>query len=284
MIHDWQSMNSSGTPHAETHYSSQITDAHGSLQYIPFPTCNETNLPLTFRYATPEKLTCTFASLSDDLYHLLEYYVHADVPLTCRVPTYPLVSEIQTSSQDTVIPVDDKSGSNEEWTPLTIALQGTLQLSHLHLHTDINAILHHTSTFSASPSRSQVQASAAYSVPNITTVQTAQGTKVIRGEPLAFTFSVGWLSGTAVPGGLAEPSSVLLHKSGVGLGVLVVCVLSLGAAAGLGGLAALHYDRARRRGDSLFTRPGMGRSHSNLPTHNGYGGYGGYGVGTGKRD
>ncbi|RMZ76683.1 hypothetical protein DV738_g4835, partial [Chaetothyriales sp. CBS 135597] len=68
-----------------------ITDAHGNLQYIPFPTCAETNAPLSFAFGTPQtRQTCTIPELPDELYHLLEFFVHSDVPLTCRVPTYPI--------------------------------------------------------------------------------------------------------------------------------------------------------------------------------------------------
>ena len=70
-----------------------ITDDHNNIQYIPFPTCNETNLPLAFPYGTPQTQTCTINDLPDELYHLIEYFVHSDVPLTCRIPTYPLGSE-----------------------------------------------------------------------------------------------------------------------------------------------------------------------------------------------
>ncbi|RMD41678.1 hypothetical protein DV735_g3451, partial [Chaetothyriales sp. CBS 134920] len=69
-----------------------ITDAHGNLQYIPFPTCAETDAPLAFAFGTPQTQTCTIPELPDELYHLLEFFVHSDVPLTCRVPTQPLDS------------------------------------------------------------------------------------------------------------------------------------------------------------------------------------------------
>ncbi|EDN04537.1 predicted protein [Histoplasma mississippiense (nom. inval.)] len=287
------------------------TDSTGKLQYIPFPTCNETSAPLSFRYGISETITCTILSLPDPLYHLLEYYVHADVPLTCRVPTFPLVASSApggpTKSPDRK-PHNDKTGSeggngSEEeiprnnglsssasqppFTPLTIALQGTLQLSHLHIWTDMNVLMHQSAQLSTVGSgssskksekskkgktkgegkkrdrehnkemdailmfpRGQIVAGSAYSMPMVVDATTADdydvedwvayvkqqrkerdmlmdpwaaegGMKVIRGEPLVFTFRVGWVSSGDVLGLVhAEESlskSTALMAAGGGL-------------------------------------------------------------------
>jgi hypothetical protein len=82
---------------------------------------------------------------------LLEYYVHSDAPLTCRVPTIPLAGEKTGSSSDSPSPeyqvVDvDGDDNGPPYTPLTIAVQGTLQLSHLHIWTDMNVLMHRLSS------------------------------------------------------------------------------------------------------------------------------------------
>ncbi|RMZ80190.1 hypothetical protein DV737_g3075, partial [Chaetothyriales sp. CBS 132003] len=162
-----------------------ITDAHGNLQYIPFPTCAETNAPLAFAFGTPQTQTCTIAELADELYHLLEFFVHSDVPLTCRVPTYPLLSPSSNSINS--INGGEDSAEGYAWTALTIALHGTLQFSHLHLHTNIN------------------------------------GAKVMRTEPLTLTFNVGWIDGAAHTVGFSLLSFFACAASaGVGaMGMLV---------------------------------------------------------------
>ncbi|EEA24746.1 conserved hypothetical protein [Talaromyces marneffei ATCC 18224] len=145
-----------------------IRDSLGRLQYIPFPTCNETSLPLALHYGVTETISCTIESLPDELYHLLEYYVHSDAPLTCRVPTIPLDGSNDLSTEYNVVDVSGDSTSNSNggsgtdngppYTPLTIAVQGTLQLSHLHIWTDMNVIMHRLSSVE-SPRKEEVLSS-----------------------------------------------------------------------------------------------------------------------------
>ncbi|TPR09858.1 AMP-binding enzyme family protein [Aspergillus niger] len=187
-----------------------ITDPLGNLQYIPFPTCNETSQPLSLHYGVAEQtLTCTIASLPDELYHLLEYYVHSDVPMTCRVPTAPLLSS---SSPDIdIIDTIDASGE-QAYTPITFAIQGTLQLSHLHIWTDMNVLVHNMASTEKKKRKDPgyVVAGTAYSVPEFDNRGAREpwteghGTKVVRGEPLTFRFSVKWVEGGR---GIGWPSS-----------------------------------------------------------------------------
>ncbi|KAK2797248.1 hypothetical protein FQN50_009256, partial [Emmonsiellopsis sp. PD_5] len=174
--------------------------------------------------------------------------------MACRIPTTPL-------SPAVAAPVarDRRAESGEErhdstdgdgkgvggsipFTPLTIALQGTLQLSHLHMWTDMNVVLHQSVRLSSlppsSPSSSEKQkqkkkknkkkhknkgkkdpldptghilSGAAYSVPLVLPPldsddtnnkkplpknpwSPGSGAKIIRGEPLTFTFRVGWMA------------------------------------------------------------------------------------------
>lgn len=66
-----------------------VTDEHGILQYIPFLTCAETGRPLELKYLSEEPLNCTVKAISDDIFHLWEFYIHNDSPLACRVPARP---------------------------------------------------------------------------------------------------------------------------------------------------------------------------------------------------
>ncbi|PGH33259.1 hypothetical protein GX50_03937 [[Emmonsia] crescens] len=383
-----------------------ITDPAGKLQYIPFPTCNETSGPLSFHYGVSETITCTIRSLSDPLYHLLEYYVHADVPLTCRIPTFPLLaSELGGTTSPGRKPRnsnDDNDGdsSDEEthddsttndlslstsqppFTPLTIALQGTLQLSHLHIWTDMNVLMHRSarlSTDSGSVSNSnskkskkpkkdkrkgkkkdkknketeqmafphgQVVAGSAYSVPMVVAADddyddeaeaykkrkkerdtmmepwaAEGGTKVIRGEPLVFTFRIGWVSSGDVLGLVNEEKSRSSSSSSSMLGtglffrLMTICFW---VGVGLGLAVVVEKVRHRRgiggmyKGDGILGhRPffggfgagvggnggvsfggdrgrmngyGLGLNGNGNGSGNGggYGGYGGYSIG--KKD
>ncbi|KAL9621227.1 MAG: hypothetical protein Q9160_004360 [Pyrenula sp. 1 TL-2023] len=278
-----------------------IADSAGSLQWVPFPTCNETLSPLALPFNTPMTLPCTIDSLSDELYHLLEFYTHDDVPLTCRIPSTPLSATSSNSPSSAAL--DDSTSSLVSWTPLTIALQGTLQLSHLHIHTSINTLLH-TVPVTPSPPNPKSQplpphlqpyriiASTAYSVPNTTPPSLSQqGSKIIRNEPLTFTFNLGWIDGDVLPGMAGRPATASVREHGVGFALL--SFFALGASAGVGGIVVLFYERGRfrRRGKGMEGLLGgggmMGRAGGGggLGGYGGYGSYGGYGgTGSGKRD
>jgi hypothetical protein len=126
------------------------------------------------------------------LYHLLEYYVHSDAPLTCRIPTVPLSpalgvagensvsGKVNDGAEYSVVDVDGDDGSGgggggPPYTPLTMGLQGTLQRSHLHIWTDMNVLLHHISSMESprdpsiysSITPGYVVAGTAYSLPEL---------------------------------------------------------------------------------------------------------------------
>ncbi|KAK5307423.1 hypothetical protein LTR99_000394 [Exophiala xenobiotica] len=260
-----------------------ITDSHGNLQYIPFPTCNETNQPLAFPYNTPQTQTCTLDSLPDELYHLIEFFVHSDVPLSCRVPSYPLSQE-ELGITSSLPEVGGTGAEKDLWTPFTIALQGTLQLSHLHLHTNIN-VLFHMFQDPESPkvaSESHLIASTAYSVPNISAPAPVEGSKIVRNEPVVLTFNVGWIDGAVLPGMVGRPVlGVTAHRVGFSL----LSFFALAASAGVGAMIMLVYER-RKSGRSGVYGNGLlgGNVGSGIPRTSGYGGYGGYGSSFGKRD
>lgn len=301
----------------------QITDSHGNLQYIPFPVCNETSLPLSFEYQIPKTQTCTIDLVSDDLYHLLEFFVHSDVPLTCRVPSYPL--DQNSFDEQLGVSITPEAGRQGEslsigtkWTPFTIALQGTLQLSHLHLHTNINVLFHtavaETDTLgppvepksnSNPDSNSHIIASTAYSIPISPPVSNAdsstgsatapsdlqlldEGSKIIRNAPLILTFNVGWIDGPILPGMPGRPLAPSIVNHGLGLSLLSLSAMA--ASAGLGAMAMLIYERRLRSGRGYRAMNGLlggnvGNGVGYGVKTTGYGSYGGFsGVGTGKRD
>lgn len=255
-----------------------IQDDHGSLQYIPFPICNETNTPLAFPYSTPRSQTCTIDALPDELYHLIEFFVHSDVPLTCRIPTYPLTHENS--------PVFDtgpkKEGQDDTWTPFTVALQGTLQLSHLHLHTSIN-VLFHTSNNSAEPSH--LIASTAYSLPNSSETASREGTKILRFEPLVLNFNVGWIDGAVLPGMVGRP---VLGVTGHRVGFCLLSFFALAASAGVGAMGMLVYERKKSGRNSVYGNgilpSNVGAGVARSTGYGSYGSYGSYSSGVGKRD
>ncbi|KAL4913262.1 hypothetical protein BDW62DRAFT_205691 [Aspergillus aurantiobrunneus] len=335
-----------------------ITDDLGKLQFIPFPTCKETSAPLALPYGVSQSVNCTIDSLPDELYHLLEYYVHSDVPMTCRVPTAPLFPAESTPDSKSEHQNADAEGNNAgknnndlsvlgdegpPYTPITFALQGTLQKSHLHIWTDMNVLAHNipqlpsgsgkskTKTKKGTSKQGYIVAGTAYSVPEFefsllrdkgrdggkksteekeaSAVSEAarepwtagHGTKVIRGEPLTFTFHVSWIEGgrgIGWPGRDAESSS---SSSSSGIGWFFSKLVFFGLAASVGALVALYWERnvhGRRRGwkgDGILGVPALGKgavgvSFGNGARSNGYGGYSagagaGYGgFASGKRD
>ncbi|OQE06074.1 hypothetical protein PENVUL_c020G08366 [Penicillium vulpinum] len=336
-----------------------VTDSLGKLQYVPFVTCNETARPLSFHYGISETITCTIDSLSDEMYHLLEFYVHSDVPMTCRVPTAPLTpsagaaehadkdSDQKSGEADTLSALAD---NGPPFTPLTIALQGTLQLSHLHIWTDMNVVMHNMASDAAAEqkaktSRAQsrqpgfVVGGIAYSTPefdntgknakldkdeeSVALAQAARepwtaghGTKVVRGEPLTFSFHVAWLEGGASIGWPVRPALeswlALAIGAGKSSGSFFSKLVFFVMAASVGALVALFWERNGGRwrgrpawhGDGLLGGTpargvkGPGVTFGNGGKNNGYGGYSGpsngigngtgvgsgYGFPSGKRD
>ena len=279
--------------------------------------------------------------------------------MTCRVPTAPLTPSALFSEEDAK---DKENGEGTDldtgepsYTPLTFALQGTLQRSHLHIWTDMNVLVHNIpSTPGSSVNKKNKKnaqkaapgypvAGTAYSIPEFhsdlenqksssssgkdkekeTAVAISEaardpwtaghGTKVIRGEPLTFTFHVHWVEGgkgIGWPSGSTSliPSLASAEKSS-GWGALLSRLFFFGLAGSVGAMAALYWERngGRRRswrGDGILGAPppssrGKGPAgiiYGNSGRKNGYGGFsaaggssgaGGTGYGgfsTGKRD
>jgi hypothetical protein len=132
-------------------------------------------------------ISCTIRSITDDFYHNLEFYIHNDAPLSCRVPSRPLGGE------SVVGPVKGATSmevGGEDYTSLVFALTGTLQVSHIHVSTDLNVLVH--SSVAREPK--SILAAAAYSISPLEDAR-----KVIIGEPLPLKMSVRWVQGTRLP-------------------------------------------------------------------------------------
>ena len=212
------------------------------------------------------------------------------MPLSCRIPSYSLSSP-GPSPKDPPTALDTSTGRGTssdvlQWTPLTIALQGTLQLSHIHLHTNLNVLFHTWPAYHPSEpfnlDRSRLVAATAYSLPNTSAAAPVEGSKIFRNEPLTFTFNVGWVEGTTLPGMVGRP---VLGVRDHGVGFTLFSFFALAAAAGLGAMGMLVYER-RKSGRSMNGLLGGNMGTINgTRLSNGYGGYGSYGgYASGKKD
>lgn len=259
-----------------------ITDAAGQLQYVPFPTCNETGRPLELHFGIEKEINCTIDFISDSLFHLLEFYVHNDAPMTCRIasrpvsnsPPSPAAKESEYKVSDTSTQTGVMGTQSTLYTPLIIALAGTLQLSHLHISNHLNMLVH-AAPKSIAPGT--IDAAAAYSV----SAHTRQA-RVSIGDSLTLQFSVRWYPSTTLPPGWSGMGGHIYTST------LVYCLLSAGAAAAIcvAYFRGVELPRRLKRyaRDKAFRGGNDGRFGGygySLPTANGYNGYG-YGVG--KKD
>jgi hypothetical protein len=225
---------------------------------------------------------CTI-DVDDPLFHLLEFYIHNDAPLTCRVPSHPLPKNTPSSS----ITGSAKSGAigseSTAYTPLIMALSGTLQLSHVHIANELNLLLH---TDPLPTAKGRIDSAAAYSISSST-----KATKLIIGDPLPLTFHIRWYKSSYLP-----LSSSAHHSF---WSTLSYCIFAAGASAAICIVYFRGVDLPRRLRFHGRDKIGGGRENG-LPKYNGYGygigtpspglssgnGYGSYGFGntTGKRD
>ncbi|KAL8838227.1 MAG: hypothetical protein Q9170_002217 [Blastenia crenularia] len=222
------------------------------------------------RLNTFSDINCTIASITDEFFHLLEFYVHNDAPLTCRIPTYPLLSSTGTS---TIAPSSNTAAN--DYIPLIFALAGTLQYSHLHINTRINVVLHTSPDLQKE--EADILAATAYSVPSLSHTST----KIVIGDPLSLLLDVRWYTSPSLP-----PSTTQVFGLGghVHFSTLVYCLLS----AGVGVAASLAYFRGvelprriKRYGKDRVGGGGGERGYA-FPGTGAFGGMNGYG--TGKRD
>lgn len=212
-------------------------------------------------------LNCTIDFISDEFFHLLEFYVHNDAPLTCRIPARPLSPEtpLSKSSAD---PIEGQGSLSDEWIPLIIALTGTLQLSHLHVSSHLNMLLH-AAPKSLDPG--VIAAATAYSISSAS----QSPTRIVIGDSLPLQFSVRWYPNTLLPSGWSGLGGHIYAST------LLYCVLSAGAATAICIAWFRGVELPRRLKSHGKDRLGGGMEGGRL------GGYGygiGTGTGTGKRD
>ncbi|KAK7187891.1 hypothetical protein DPSP01_003215 [Paraphaeosphaeria sporulosa] len=252
-----------------------ITDASGQLQYVPFPTCNETGRPLELFFGVEQSLNCTLDFISDPFFHLLEFYIHNDAPLSCRIPSKPLppsVLEKDFREVDETTQEGALGSQSSLYTPLVVALSGTLQLSHLHVGNDLNLLVH---AKPKSEDPGTIDAATAYSIASHT-----RNARVTIGDSLSLHFSVRWYPSTTLPPGWSGYGGHL-YKS-----TFLYCLLSAGASAAICVAYFRGVELPRRLKRYAGDRMGVGRGGGyGLPVANGrgngYGGYG-YGIGTGN--
>jgi hypothetical protein len=193
------------------------------------------------------------------MFHLFEFYIHNDAPLSCRVPSFP---------------PSGAALSTSDYTHLQIALTGTLQLSHLHINPQLNVIMHTATPEGSGRAKSrknnidvegQILAATAYSLP-----PTESSPKLVIGDNLPFQFSVRWYSARTLPASTSRLASGL--GGHVHLSTVMYCILSFG-----GGIAlSLAYwrgielpRRMKRYGAEKLGISELGRSGYAFPGGNG---------------
>ncbi|KAJ1332998.1 hypothetical protein MN608_02988 [Microdochium nivale] len=167
-----------------------ISDEHEQIQWISFPECEETGKPLHFQYGVETELNCTIPMVSDSLFHLMEFYIHNDAPLACRLPSRPPAQ----------VEVVGETPPPQEYIPLVFALAGTLQKSHLHISTHLNVLLHSVPKHHLHHHDSGVlDSGAAYSTSPLSHMQGTASRRLVIGDPLPLQLSVRWFPTPALP-------------------------------------------------------------------------------------
>ncbi|GAB0133076.1 hypothetical protein EsDP_00001492 [Epichloe bromicola] len=236
--------------------------ANHDIQWVPFPVCNETGKPLEFRYGHEGELNCTLDFISDPFFHLLEFYIHSDAPMSCRLPARP-PAEVE---------IVGEAPRPQEHIPLVFALSGTLQTSHMHISTHMNVLLHSMPKHHLRPHDSGVLDSAiAYSTSPLSHMEGSQTARVIPGEPLPLSFSVRWFPTPHLPKteGKVEWRGLRGH---VYASTVFYSLVSFGAGASLAGLYTLGIVLPRRlKGPSMGGATPLGYGLNTAGVGNGWG-------------
>lgn len=222
-----------------------------------------------------QDINCTIPEITDEFFHLLEFYIHNDAPLSCRIPTHPLVSPA-----GRVPLVTSASTAQNDYIPLVFALAGALQKSHLHISPRLNILLHTSPDLIAEDA--DILAATAYSVPSLA----SHSTRIIIGDPLVLQLSLRWYSSPSLPPSTtAGPAGLGGH---VHFSTVVYCLLSggVGVAASLAYFRGIELPRRiRRYGKDRLGGGGGGGERGYAFPGNGAFGSNGYGLGiSGKRD
>ena len=161
-------------------------------------------------------MNCTIDFISDEFFHLLEFYVHNDAPMTCRIPARPLAAD-KALSKSATDPIEGQGSLSEDYIPLIVALTGQLQLSHLHVSSHLNMLLH-AAPKSVDPG--VIAAGTAYSIAS----PAQPPTRIVIGDPLPLQFSIRWYPNTLLPSGWTGLGGHIYAST------LLYCALSAGAA------------------------------------------------------
>lgn len=154
--------------------------------------------------------------------------------------------------------------NDEQYITLVVALTGTLQLSHLHVSTHLNVLMH---AVPKSTEPGVIAAGTAYSV----ATPMYPAVKIIPGESLPLVFTVRWYPNTLLPSGWTGVGGHIFAST------LVYCLLCAGAATAICIAYFRGIDMPRRLRSHGKNRLGASGEAGRLP------GYG-YGLGPGKRD
>jgi hypothetical protein len=166
---------------------------------------------LELRYGLEADINCTIA-VTDPVYHLLEFYIHNDAPLTCRMPARPR-PHIALRPDSAAAQAELDAETAPEYVPLVFAIAGQLQLSHLHVSTHMNILLHSVPRHHLQKHDSGViDSGAAYSTSPLagTEEPTRAGTyellphlnanqRLVIGDDLHIHFSVRWFPTPSLP-------------------------------------------------------------------------------------
>lgn len=225
------------------------------------------------------EINCTLAAINDPLFHLLEFYIHNDAPLTCRIPSRPFSPSSSSNSKITKdqkqVPISLETGP-DDYIPLIFAIAGTLQLSHLHISPNLNVVFH--TAFPRNKKEKEqrkenrrkglieedegaILAATAYSTPSLASAST----RIIIGDPLALRLNVHWYSSSDLPPSTTATNYLLGEH--VHLSTLAYCLLSAGGGA-MGALAYFRgielprrlrrYGKERMGGEKGYAFPGNG--------------------------
>lgn len=147
-----------------------VEDTKKQRIFTPFLICNETGSPPTFNFrrSTSRTRTSCTVTIDDPTFHLFQAYLHLDIPLICRLPSY--------------------QSENGYWIQIPINLIGKAELSHFDIEPKINFIIHYDRT------KGRITGGVAYSQgPTVTseTEETDLGWHRIKiGDEIQFEFSV----------------------------------------------------------------------------------------------
>lgn len=218
-------------------------------------------------------INCTIEFVDDPFFHLLEYYVHNDSPFTCRIPQRPLSPSALDSSISAESKVEGQGSLSNDYIPLIIALTGTLQLSHLHVSSHLNVLLH------AAPKSVEpgvIAAGTAYSI----ATASQPPTRIVIGDALPLQFSVRWYPNTLLPSGWTGVGGHIYAST------LIYCALSAAAATAICIVYFRGVELPRRLRNHGKDRMSGGMEGGGRLGGYGYGVGGGMngGYGVGKRD